>query len=216
MPELVNYPQDPSELSLPFLSIEDLEARLREDRLWGDLPFRAMERAVKSHGQKTRDSGQPYLDEHIFPVTADVLDYLQQKGRSRHKQQVAAIGTILHDTVEDDPNFDLRQCEQDFSLEVSRLIYPLTKYGINKDIYYKKLDNAPREAQYIKLFDRINNLRCSIVLATKMPQKLTDYTAETQAHYLPLADQLFDKTIYEKMRNLVGLGYVALSKVKEQ
>ncbi len=208
-------------LEAPFRTSEELEATFRGYGIWSERLELAFQQALTSHQFKTRDSGQPYLDEHIFPVALDVVDYLRQKGESLRVQELAATVSLLHDTVEDDPDFDFPQCEQLFGSDVSKLVYPLTKIGVNKDIYIQKLINAPELDQIIKLCDRVNNLKCSIVLAQKpRPQarhidKLKDYTEETQQFYLHIADLLLDKDLYWQLQNLVTQSHALLRSESE-
>jgi (p)ppGpp synthase/HD superfamily hydrolase len=200
---------DPSQIKPVLCTEESFRADLETFDLWTakvDLAFR---QATASHRFKIRDSGQPYLEEHIFPVSHDILDYLRAKGEPPFIQERGVIVALLHDTVEDDKDFDLNDCESKFGLEISRLVYPLTKYGLNRDIYIKKIENAPMMVQAIKIFDRINNLRCSISLAQPMnalPKdvlKLERYAYESLIAYLPIASLIIDDKLYDTLNDLI-------------
>jgi (p)ppGpp synthase/HD superfamily hydrolase len=210
MYELSGFDGKEEALEHPFCSSEELEQRLKSADLWTPLIVSALEQALSSHRNKTRDSGRPYLDEHIFPVAMEVLEYLRQRGKSTAIQEPVVAASLLHDTVEDDENFDLEQCEDTFGLAVSTLVYPLTKIGVEHDIYIAKIANAPKYAKVIKLIDRVNNLQCSVLLANTMPHKLSKYTQETEESYLPIADLLLDKELYERIHSLVNLAHTAL------
>jgi (p)ppGpp synthase/HD superfamily hydrolase len=200
----------PSQLSLPHASAEELHTRLQTNGLWTPLVERALSQAVDSHSLKTRDSGNPYLEEHIYPVTLEVMGYMLDRGKSQERQETAVVATILHDTVEEDPSFEIEHCQRTYGRAVSRLVYPLTKYGIDKDIYVAKLGNAPKDARRVKLFDRINNLLCSIVLIEDQTDKTRRYVHDTEQNYMPIARSLVDRYFAERLGNLVNLGKVAL------
>jgi guanosine-3',5'-bis(diphosphate) 3'-pyrophosphohydrolase len=214
-------------LEAPYFTSQDMEQRLQTEGLWTPRVELAMTQALDSHYGKLRDDGRPYLDEHVFPVSKDVLEYMLQRGKSPHYIEPVLIASLLHDTVEDDENYEIEQCQLAFGKQVSVLVYILTKYGpklgepgverqkIGHDIYMKKLFNAPKDAQVIKLFDRINNLTCSILLASRNPDKLRRYTLETETDYLPLADLLLDKSFYSRLNSLVQLGYNTLRDIGE-
>jgi (p)ppGpp synthase/HD superfamily hydrolase len=203
-------------LEVPFCHADQLIAKLGSIGILTDRVELAFEQALESHNDKNRDSGRPYLDEHIFPVTNDVLEYLRHKNSPPFEQEVAVTVSLLHDTVEDDEGFDLAGCEQKFGSDISKLVYPLTRYGIDHAIYISKITNAPKIAQIIKLFDRLNNLTCSVVLAqngdpaTSNIEKLKRYTEETNDEYLPIANLLFDKDIYGRLYKLVDIAYTTI------
>jgi (p)ppGpp synthase/HD superfamily hydrolase len=200
---------DDSFVEIPLYSAEVFRSDLESMGLWTEKVELAFDQATTSHLFKKRDSGRPYLDEHIFPVAHDVLDYLRSKDSPIREQEKGVVVALLHDTVEDDEDFDLADCEAVFGLEISRLIYPLTKFGIDREIYIRKIENAPELDQIIKTFDRINNLRCSIALAQTsvanpdVINKLERYTYETARSYLSIAGLVLDQELYDTLKNLI-------------
>ena len=80
--------------------------------------------------------------------------------------------------------------------EIAATVRVLTKppKGIGADsserqaTYMADLRNASYIARVIKIFDRLNNLRC----VHKNPTKAPDYLEETERDYLPLAAELGD------------------------
>jgi (p)ppGpp synthase/HD superfamily hydrolase len=216
------FEQEDSPWEAPFCTSEQITQRLQEAGVWSERTRLAMQQAYDSHSDKYRDSGRTYLEEHVFPVTLDVLEDFRRRGKPLSEQEVGVVASLLHDTIEDDPTFSILDCEQKFGRDVSRLVYPLTKYEhapiggtpkpLAQDIYFHKLLNASTNAQRIKLFDRRNNLTCSIVIAPKRLDKLSRYVNETAAYYLPLADLLLDKSLYNDLQELVKVGYATLEK----
>jgi (p)ppGpp synthase/HD superfamily hydrolase len=209
-------------IEVPFCLADQLTTKLGSLGILSDRVKLAFDQAVESHSHKNRDSGRPYLNEHIFPVTDNTIEYLRQKAARERKApspvelEVVATVSLLHNTVEDDEGFDLTECENVFGSDISRLVYPLTRYGIDHSIYISKLTNAPKLAQIIKLFGRLNNLTCSVILAqagdpaTENRAKLKSYTEVTNDEFLPIADQLIDKEIYSRIHRLVDIAYTTI------
>lgn len=177
------------------LGVDRLSDELANRGLLSDNTELAIAQALRSHATKQRDSGRPYTEEHIFPVTFEVVRYLGDYLRQpRLTVGQAAIAALLHDAPEDDPNFTIEDCEEMFSLDISKLVYPLTRIGKIKDIYDKKIANANWLARVIKLADRRNNLSSSITVSEEHPEKLVKYTEETERVYLPIARSLIFET----------------------
>jgi (p)ppGpp synthase/HD superfamily hydrolase len=204
----------PDQLILPYCSADNLNMRLEESGLLTPLTKLALDQAHDSHSDRTRNSGQPYLEEHVYPVTVEVLEYMQKRLKSHDRQEIAVTASLLHDTVEDDENFEIEHCHATYGQEVSRLVYPLTKYGVDRDIYIQKLANAPKDARRIKLLDRTNNLTCSVVIAQQRPDKLRRYLIETEESYMPIARGMVDRYFAERLGRVVHLGKIALDRVE--
>lgn len=170
----------------------------------------AIVQAELSHGQQTRDDGQPYLEEHIYPVTKEVL---HSYGNNPIPEKVV-MAAILHDAIEDDPNFTEAICLQKFSQEVLDILIPLTKtlsenthylsqeekmavkMAVNKK-HHEEISRSSKEAITIKLADRYNNIACIGKIKTTKPEKYKRYILETEKFFLALAKQhspyFFDK-----------------------
>jgi hypothetical protein len=205
-------------LKLPYCSDEDFDQRLVHDGLWTPLITHAVEQTRLSHTGRTRDSGGPFLNEHIYPVTFDVLDYLQRRKKPVAKQEIVASAALLHYTVEEDPNNEFSQDTDGLNHQVDVLVNSLSKYNVrDQELYINKLYNADKYAKVIKIFEVINNLHCSIVLVDQMPEKLATYSADAEADYLPIAntildyDPAHDKELYERLKSLIDIGRMVLS-----
>ena len=90
------------------------------------------------------------------------------------------ILALLHDTMEDDKNFNIVNCRKDFNDEICKnvqkltkdgknfrnysgdnvYIYELLKFFCNKE-YIENIKDASEVCKIVKLEDRINNLQCT-------------------------------------------------------
>lgn len=209
-----------AEFSVNPISPDQLRNELDKRRLLGELSGMAINQALQSHSDTVRDSGRPYVEEHTFPVTFEVIRYLGDYLRlPQHQVRNAAVASILHDAPEDDPRFTLEECEERFGSNVSQLVYPLTRIGKVKDIYIKKLQNANGLVKSIKMADRCNNLLSSVQIADTHPKKLRDYTAETEREYLPIARLLSmdigDNSYVHRLGRVIEIAKIAAGALTE-
>src|SRR5207245_339742 len=84
---------------VPNLTAEQLEQSLREGGIWNEMTELAMKQADIAHADRYRHSGRPYLEEHVYPVTLEAVQYLRDRGKSLERQQTMACAGLLHDTV---------------------------------------------------------------------------------------------------------------------
>jgi (p)ppGpp synthase/HD superfamily hydrolase len=209
-------------LKLPYCSDEDFDQRLEHDGLWTPLITKAVEQTRLSHAGRTRDSGGPFLNEHIYPVTIDVLDYMKRRKKPVTKQEVVVAAALLHYTVEEDYDNEFAQISDAFNHQVDVLVNSVSRYNVgDQELYINKLYNADKYAKVIKILEVINNLHCSIVLVDQLPEKLATYSADAEADYLPIAntildyDPAHDKELYERLKSLIDIGRMALSNAFE-
>jgi (p)ppGpp synthase/HD superfamily hydrolase len=226
---------------LPNLSEDGLIKRLEEDGLWVPRVQFAAQEAQRIHGNQYRDSGAPFLTEHIYPVTFDSLDLVQgwfdakQKDRGnmpRHQSEQAqqkatqrqiqvAATALLHDAKEWEPEFGEGLSEDEIDPEVAGWIDTLTKVSrVDKkitpeiiDIYHSKLRNANKKYPVaIKIMERINNTQSSIENALEMPDKLVEYNKDNELYYLEIADLLLNREPYDRLVKIIELGHAAASR----
>jgi (p)ppGpp synthase/HD superfamily hydrolase len=224
MAELIKFGGE--ELTLPSCTEDELVHKLQENQIWHEIIAKAIYQAKAAHNQQSLNnnsavnknaSPQSYMEGHIFPVTSEVADYMQVREDSVDINTIrtVVVSSILHDAV-DDTAFDLGKCQEEFGMEVSRIVYALTKYGNDHDIYLSKLRNSNSSSDYsivIKTLARINNLMRATMNAETNPDWLLRYTSETEAEFLPIAeDVLTDKELLERLRRTIDLGRTALSK----
>jgi len=188
------------------ISTVEFQSILAERGLFTRRIEQAMAQAAISHYGQLRDNGNSYLEEHIYPVAADVMDFYSRGKGPDDQDEDAIIASLLHDTVEDDPDFSLDECRK-FGMRVTEIVWRLTKI-VDEDILYgdKLADpEAPHVVRVIKSADRLNNLDSSIALLPKRAGKMRRYIKETDDLYIPMADTLPDPEYAERLRATVKL-----------
>ena len=183
------HPSFPLEEIDPWIEENKLVDMLDTSGFWNEGVKKALELAKKVHGEQKRDDGAPYLEQHVYPVTASLL-WIKRldglKGINIKKWMIPAA--LLHDVLEDG-DIDENEVKDKFGENVYNAVKTLTKgrsWEEKWDIeaYKKNIMNAPKEVRIIKLADRTNNLLC-LKYATE--NKRRRYLDETREFYLPLA-----------------------------
>lgn len=208
---LGSLPRGEVPLFVPFEKLHDhlVGAGLEEE----PLVWRAIAQARESHAGQPRDDGSSYLEQHVYPVTLCTMQLSGDHGAPLSPVMVAAA--LLHDALEDDPTLDAATFEERFGREVLDLVLPLTKRSYrefpgssvreqktNRDLeYHRRLLEAPYESKLIKVADRLNNISCSL----RMPNapKTLEYVIETEAIYLPLAEEV-SSGLHERLYEIVA------------
>ena len=163
--------------------------------------------ARREHGEQRRKSGELFF---IHPLT--VAYYLSQY----HLDASALVAALLHDVAED-TRVAIGEIEEQFGLEVARLVDSVTKLkdvslGIaqNRQLTRKEIEDASLtkllgvmtedvRAVIIKLFDRLHNMRT--IKATPYDRQV--YKAnETLSVYAPLANRLGIWTLKNELEAL--------------
>jgi hypothetical protein len=170
--------------------------------------------AERVHGKQPRDDGSPYLNEHVFPVTLDVANYLKGKV-SKPDFEKAVTLALLHDVFEDvawaTPPIKVEEVTTVAGHEITQMIRFLSKPGkspvgggskesssARQAKYMAALEKAPYVAKVVKVLDRLNNLRC----VHKNPDKIRNYIEETRRDYLAFARKV-DLRLFKRMARLV-------------
>jgi guanosine-3',5'-bis(diphosphate) 3'-pyrophosphohydrolase len=164
--------------------------------------------AESVHGEQRRDGGGPYLEEHIYPVTAEVAHYLSCADPAAAAD--AVLTAILHDTIEDSSTVTEQAIGERFgdtvASAVATLSKPTKRGGKSSDAsaaveerYVARIAGSALPVRAIKVFDRINNLAA---LQQRPPAKQRPYLAETHAYYLDLARSV-DESLVRQMADLL-------------
>src|SRR5258707_11780001 len=160
----------------------------------------AFEMAAEAHKTMRRKSGEPYIL-HPLAVARICCEEIGLGVRS-------TICALLHDTVED-TDISLEDIEREFSSEIARIVYGLTKISNVIDV------NASRQAEnfkkilltltddprviIIKLADRLHNMR---TLDSMKREKQLKIASETVYVYAPLAHRMGLYNIKTEMEDL--------------
>jgi guanosine-3',5'-bis(diphosphate) 3'-pyrophosphohydrolase len=151
-----------------------------------DAVAKAVEFAVRCHGDQTRPTGAPYA-EHLL----EALEVLVRGAGVTDPDILQAA--VLHDVVEDTPTTidDVRRA---FGGRVAEMVGWVTKpdpeEGVDrkaaKEAYLSRLQDAPDDAVLVKLADRASNVQ---TLRNLRLPKQRQYYAETVRYIIPLAAQ---------------------------
>ena len=151
-----------------------------------DAVARAVEFAVRYHGDQTRPTGAPYA-EHLL----EALEVLVRGAGVTDPDILQAA--VLHDVVEDTPCTidDVRRAFGDRVAEmVGWVTKPEPEEGADrraaKEAYLGRLQDAPDDAVLVKLADRASNVQ---TLRNLGLPKQRQYYAETVRYIMPLAAQ---------------------------
>jgi Na+/proline symporter len=177
---------------------EFLEAVVQKTQANLDLVCKAIETIKYYHGAKTRKSGEPFYL-HPIAVAQIVLDYNQE--------EATILGALLHDTVEDTPML-LENVEMMFNKEVARIVDSVTNLDSNKETFYKLklsahenirklLEVVDKRALYVKLADRMHNMR---TIQAKPYEGQRRTAEETLLFFVPVAQSLGLKPMAEELK----------------
>ena len=151
-----------------------------------DAVARAVEFAVRYHGDQTRPTGAPYT-EHLL----EALEVLVRGVGVTDPDILQAA--VLHDVVEDTP-CTIDDVRREFGARVAELVGWVTKPAPEegsdrraaKQAYLGRLKDAPADAVLVKLADRASNVQ---TLRNLGLPKQRQYYAETVRYIMPLAAQ---------------------------
>ncbi len=191
------------------ISRQELTASLRRLGVWSEQTNGAFDLAEQVHLKQRRAGGGPYLEEHVYPVTASVAEYLVDQESDLTGETV--LIALLHDTVEDSDTVSIDTIGGRFGESVADGVRVLTKpekrpgsaSEITEDAeerYVSGIAAANWNVRAIKVLDRLNNL--AAVHERPLERRRT-YLEETQKHYLALA-QSVDAKLAERMSTLIG------------
>ena len=151
-----------------------------------DAVARAVEFAVRYHGDQTRPTGAPYA-EHLL----EALEVLVRGAGVTDPGILQAA--VLHDVVEDTP-CSIDDVRRAFGGRVAEMVGWVTKPepaegaepAAVKEAYLSRLKDAPDDAVLVKLADRVSNVQ---TLRNLRLPKQRQYYAETVRYIIPLAAQ---------------------------
>lgn len=181
---------------------------LQKYSLSSKLVLRALKQARKSHLNQRKHDGSSFFEGHILSTANEIINLYAGKNVPEHL--VAAA--LLHDTVEDDPNYTRSQLEKDFPSKVSTIVKVLTKspeenqaslteeeiVKVNKK-FLKRIKASSLDVQKVKLADRYNNIDSLESLKNLRPETYRRYVEETRISFLPFAKKV-SPYFYKKLK----------------
>jgi (p)ppGpp synthase/HD superfamily hydrolase len=151
-----------------------------------DAVAKAVEFAIRYHGDQRRPTGAPYL-EHLL----ETLEVLVRGAGVTDPDVLCAA--VLHDVVEDTPCTvdDVRLAFGDRVADMVRWVTkPEPADGADrkaaKESYLESLRDAPDDAVLVKLADRASNVQ---TLRNLGQARQREYYAQTVRYIIPLAEQ---------------------------
>ena len=152
---------------------------------------KALEIAIDAHKNQRRKTGEPYIY-HPLSVAKIVADEIGLGA-------ISIASALLHDVVEDSPNYTIENLKELFGHEIANIVSGLTKINhLSKESddisfqaeNFKKLiltfGNDVRIA-LIKIADRLHNMRTMNLMSRQVQYKKA---SETLSIYAPLAHRL--------------------------
>jgi len=148
-----------------------------------DTVAKAVEFAIRYHGDQRRPTGAPYL-EHLL----EALEVLVRGAGVTDPDVLSAA--VLHDVVEDTP-CTVDDVRREFGDRVAAMVGWVTKPTDDggdgkaaKEAYLAGLRDAPQDAILVKLADRASNVQ---TLRSLSPARQREYYAQTVTYIMPLA-----------------------------
>lgn len=150
---------------------------------------KAIEFAVKYHGNQKRASGDPYYH-HPLEV-AEIIAKM-------HLDNASVVTAILHDTIEDTP-LTINEIKEHFGSEIAKLVDGVTKLtkiefktdSVRQAENFRKLLLAMSDdirVLLVKLADRLHNMRTIDYIQN--PDKKKRIALDTMEIYAPLAERI--------------------------
>ncbi|OIQ29657.1 MAG: RelA/SpoT family protein [Bacteroidetes bacterium MedPE-SWsnd-G2] len=167
---------------------------------------KAFDVAVEAHKDQRRKSGEAYIF-HPIAVAKIVASEIGMDATS-------IAGALLHDVVEDNPNYSIQDIEDLFGKTIARIVDGLTKISsLNKDMdvsqqaenFRKMLLTLHDDVRVIiiKIADRLHNMQ---TMDAMRPDKQEKIASETLYIYAPLAHRIGLYNIKTELEDL-GLKY---------
>lgn len=178
--------------------IDDVEINYPKNK---DKIFYALEFATKMHEGVKRKSGEPYI---IHPVAVAQILMDNQMDYS------TVMAGLLHDVVED-TDVTIEEIEKRFGKTVAKLVDGVTKID-ELTLVRENLTEADSKKRlllamgedirviFIKLADRLHNMRTIMFLS---PEKQQIISKETQELFIPIAELLGVRNLRSELQSLV-------------
>ena len=200
-----------SELIVEHLTEKQLLQKLKIANIQvSPLIKKALLQAKKTHEGIKRMNGSSYLNEHIYPLVVDMIDYC--KVNKIKINDVIISSVILHDVIEDDINLDKSKFKKDFGNEIFNIVMSVTKpahcqnvsqeemFVINTQ-FWESIQKSGRYGIIIKLLDKLNNNSSDLTIIDKFPAKVQRDIDEIEELYIPYT-QKNDRYLYVRFKKL--------------
>lgn len=206
-------------MELPYVSEIEIVSLLKKRNLFTNNIDRAITLANQAHRGQFRDSGKPYINEHVFPI---IVQILSRDLRGDIDLERLLLDGILHDVIEDS-DISPVEIRSQFGKSVEEDVKALSKTTEENSVttqeaskqsnisHVARLMRSSEYAKVIKLEDRIQNLSCIVnENFHKKPEKYIRYAQESYSTYSPLARLPifgidYDRLLYEAQHRVAKL-----------
>jgi len=183
--------------------IEKLKSLDTQNVLDFELINKAVYYAKKYHGSQLRKSGEPFYS-HPLEVAYLFAEYTAKEEVQYYTTDLI-ITAIMHDTIED-TSLTKEMISQVFNESIASKVEDLTRIKVNKKIPAGETlelvyPQNKKDILYIKLFDRLHNMRTIAFLPEIKRNKVIDETVE---YFVSLCSVL---DLYEVKKELITLSY---------
>jgi len=146
---------------------------------------RAFGLATKAHKEQLVNKSEPYIN-HPLRVALILAEELQI-----HDIELACAA-LLHDAYGNTIEQDLRQ---EHGERVYSIVQASAESKASPEEYFAALAKAPKDVRYIKVAERLDDVRSMKGQAFK--EKATRYKEETQKYVIPIASATDDKLAFK-------------------
>ena len=159
----------------PRVTLSELEDKLKEtDLASNDLVRKALHLAQSMHANDRRYSGQPILEEHIYPIAASILDYQLFQRRRGHLSFLSltpepVVVGLTHENFEEG-GLKTGHFKRIFGDNIFEMVWLLSEdkywregardYREYTQMKFRALETAPWPTQVVGLADKLNNALC--------------------------------------------------------
>lgn len=200
-----------AKIKLPAMTQKQLLEKLRHNSIKvTPLIELALIQAKETHGNIKRLNGTPYLEQHIYPMVSDMIDYCKYSKKNIDDVIIASV--LLHDVMEDDPKITPTIFKKMFGKKVFDTVMPVTKpvhdpnvsqqemFKINQR-FWKSIKKSGEYSIIIKLIDKINNNSCDFGILPEHADKVRRDVNEIEKMYMPYAIENYEY-FYKKFKTL--------------
>ena len=133
------------------------------------LLIKAINFAAEKHKAQFRNTGEPYIN-HPIRVMRRISEVLEAEEPEEEDFVFSTlIGAVLHDTVED-TDCTLNEIEREFGAHIRHIVNDVSDDKGKGKVERKRLQiehaadvfEREKEAKYIKLSDKLDNLTCHL------------------------------------------------------
>ena len=180
----------------PHITKKAIVEELKKNNLMSPLIRKAIKQVIKTHSKQKRDNGSPYIEQHLYPVVHEIIQYYKDEKPKEIISKEIIAGALLHDVLEDDKKLNDNKFISLFGPEVYSIVKTLTKpphdgytpntvMSLINNMVWENVKKSDEKIIIIKLADRTNNMESFFGLDNINTPKVHRYIEEVTKEYLP-------------------------------